>query len=111
MLKKAELDKLIAKFEKEYDTAFMNYQETGITRYETKARRAEEMADALIMARDAAEDHSKLLTYRSALYGWAVKVRNIHRSGDSAEGLLREIVSFARMQGLIEKEEDMHDYS
>lgn len=105
MPSKAELDKLIAKFEKEYDTAFMTYQETGITRYETKARRAEDMADALIMARDAAENHDRLLSYRSALYGWAIKARALLKSGDSADGLLKEIVSFARLQGLIGKED------
>ncbi len=56
-MNKEELKNLADKYRKKADTAFQNYQETGVTQYGSSFRRNEELADALRMAADAADEH------------------------------------------------------
>lgn len=101
---KKKLEQLIAKYEKQAATQFDNYQETGITRYETAYRNAQDLADTLHMALNASDDHAALLHYRSQLSmlaGEAVRAD----TPEAKDKVLRSLVSFARMQGLIGQEE------
>lgn len=44
---KKKLMELAERYQHKADTAFQNYQETGITRYDTARRNNEDMAEAL----------------------------------------------------------------
>lgn len=58
---KKKLMELAERYQCKADTAFQNYQETGITRYDTARRNNEDMAEALRMAASAKEDHDRMI--------------------------------------------------
>lgn len=100
ILENEKLDKLIDKFTRQAERQFQNYQETGLRRYEKAYEDATDMADSLQMARDAADDHTKMLNYRFYIYSWAIEAQRVTDQA-GAEKLLKGIVSAARMHGLI----------
>ena len=55
---KEKLMELAERYQHKADTAFQNYQETGITRYDTARRNNEDMAEALRMAASAKARYS-----------------------------------------------------
>ena len=61
---KKKLMELAERYQHKADTAFQNYQETGITRYDTTRRNNEDMAEALRMAASAKEDHDRMIHLR-----------------------------------------------
>lgn len=61
---KKKLMELAERYQCKADTAFQNYQETGITRYDTARRNNEDMAEALRMAASAKEDHDRMIHLR-----------------------------------------------
>ena len=103
---KERLEKLIAKYENQAARQFDNFQQTGITRYETAYRSAEDLADTLRMALNASDEHTALLHYRGQLSifaGDAVRAD----TPEKKERVLKNLISFARMQGLIGAEEKL----
>lgn len=64
---KKKLMELAERYQRKADTAFQNYQETGITRYDTARRNNEDMAEALRMAASAKEDHDRMIHLRGVL--------------------------------------------
>lgn len=64
---KKKLMELAERYQCKADTAFQNYQETGITRYDTARRNNEDMAEALRMAASAKEDHDRMIHLRGVL--------------------------------------------
>lgn len=62
-----KLMELAERYQRKVDTALQNYQETGMTRYDTALQNNEDMADALRMAASAKADHDKLIYLRGAL--------------------------------------------
>ena len=106
---KEKLRELAERYQKKADAAYDAYQESGITRYDTARRNSEEMADALRMAADAADDHMALVHMRGTVSLLAVEARRAARSGDEDEmrKALRSMVSYAEGCGLIRKEEEV----
>lgn len=103
---KAELERLAEQYQHKADTAYQNYQETGVTRYNAVRRKSEDMADALRMAANAAEDHAKLIHLRGALSQLAGKADRIAWAPEEQkDALTREVIGgllvTARMEGLI----------
>ena len=97
---KKELEKLVEKYEAKAAKAFDDYQQTGMTRYETAYHNAQDLADSLRMALDASDDHHALLHFRSnlsMLAGEAAKAR----TPEEKDKVLKQLVSLARMNGLI----------
>ena len=90
---KKKLMELAERYQCKADTAFQNYQETGITRYNTARRNNEDMAEALRMAASAKEDHDRMIHLR----GEEDRPRKM-------QAVLGELLSAARMQGLIRDE-------
>ena len=64
---KETLKKMIDQADQKAEQAYMNYQETGIRRYEREYQKAEDLADALRMALSAYDDHTKLVALKAEL--------------------------------------------
>ena len=56
---KKKLMELAERYQCKADTAFQNYQETGITRYDTARRNNEDMAEALSVLLDTDTSRAK----------------------------------------------------
>ena len=83
-----KLLELAERYQRKADTAFQNYQETGITRYDTARRNNEDMAEALRMAASAKEDHDRMIHLRGVLsqLAWrAAEAKPCQRRGAASE--------------------------
>ena len=97
-LTKAELTKLADKYRTKADAAYYNYQETGTARYDRERRNAEDMAEALQAAANAAEEHNALQSLRAEFVWQAQQADYALAMGADRETLaaiLRNIISFA----------------
>lgn len=109
-MKREELEKLADGFQKKADTAFQNYQETGMSRYASTARRNEDLADAMRMAAGAADEHHAYISMKSMMANFACRAKMITSSEtdekreELTQALVRDIVSYGRLVGLIGKE-------
>lgn len=90
------------------DTAYKNYQDSGDSRYYRTKNRAEDIADALQIALDSADDHNRMLDLRSSLGVLANKAQRIidNARGDpydpvDVQDLLLTVIAEARVRGLI----------
>lgn len=106
---KKKLMELAERYQHKADTAFQNYQETGITRYDTARRNNEDMAEALRMAASAKEDHDRMIHLRGVLSQLAWRAAEANRASEEErprkmQSVLGELLSAARMQGLIRDE-------
>lgn len=106
---KKKLMELAERYQHKADTAFQNYQETGITRYDTARRNNEDMAEALRMAASAKEDHDRMIHLRGVLSQLAWRAAEANRASEEErprkmQAVLGELLSAARMQGLIRDE-------
>ena len=90
---KKKLMELAERYQCKADTAFQNYQETGITRYDTARRNNEDMAEAL-------RGVLSQLAWRAAEANRASEVDRPRKM----QAVLGELLSAARMQGLIRDE-------
>lgn len=97
-INKDELGRLAARYQVKADRAYMNYQETGISRYDRERRNNEDMAEALRMAISAADDHM-VLGHLRAEFVWlaseADKALAENDSRDKLAGILESLVSAA----------------
>lgn len=105
-MNKAELEKLIDRYGRKAEVAFQNFQETGMTRYDTARRNAEDMADALSMALGAEADHSACISMRCSISLWATKAKAVStmdtdKKAQESEAILSEIIAFACMHNLV----------
>ena len=66
-MKKEELWAMAAKYEAKAERAYMNFQSTGISRYDKARREADDLASALRMAAEAKETYSALVGLRGAI--------------------------------------------
>ena len=101
---KKKLMELAERYQCKADTAFQNYQETGITRYDTARRNNEDMAEA-----SAKEDHDRMIHLRGVLSQLAWRAAEANRASEEErprkmQAVLGELLSAARMQGLIRDE-------
>lgn len=84
--------------------AYRNYQETGISRYNRDQRNAEELANAFRAAANAVEEHEELIGMRGELCLLANRAQKADTE-EKARAVLKELVSYARMMGLVREEE------
>lgn len=105
---KKNLMKLADSYRKKADAAYQNYQETGITRYYNIYHRNDDLADALQMAANAADEHAALIAIRAELAHFAFraamatsKCRTEPEKAELAAALASDIVTYGRMHGLI----------
>ena len=77
---KKKLMELAERYQRKADAAFQNYQETGITRYDTARRNNEDMAEALRMAASAKEDHDRMIHLRGVLSQLAWRAAEANRA-------------------------------
>lgn len=107
-MKKKELEKLADSFQTKADTAYQNYQETGISRYSSTARRHEKMADAIRMAAEAADEHYAYISLKLEMSNLASRAKRVKASSDEKErtelvdALVRDMIACGRLYGLIE---------
>lgn len=106
---KAELEKLADQYQKKADKAYYDYQETGVTRYDTARRKNEDLAEAMRMAAAAKDDHEKLIHLRASILALVGKAESIrYAAEDQKEARMKDIVnellSLARLSGLIHTE-------
>ena len=106
---KAEITALAEHWQDKAYLAMDRYQESGLARYNREREQAEDMAEALRIAANAADDHSKLISLRGAVYCLAVKA---HAAVDALDApdrasdrdiltdLARNIISTARLYGV-----------
>ena len=106
---KVEIIALAEKWEAAAQRAEARYQDSGAARHLREKEQAEDLAAALWMAADAADDHEALIGLRSALNGLAAKAHaalDALPAADRADDrtiltdLARSIISDARVYGV-----------
>lgn len=89
-----ELEKLADRYQRKADRAFESFQETGIRRYDTERNNAEDLADALRMAANAADEHHNYIHMRCMVAGYVALAKEINMSGTKAtdrEKMVKEL--------------------
>lgn len=106
---KVELITLAERWQAKADRAMERYQEDGLARHNREREQAQDLADALRVAANAADDHSELISLRGAVYCLAVKA---HAAVDALDApdrasdrdiltdLARNVISTARLYGV-----------
>ena len=84
-MNRERIEKLCEQHRKKADRNFRNYQETGEPRYERESRTAEEIADALSVALDHAEEHDKYICLKIAVADLARKAEDLLHEGDRSK--------------------------
>lgn len=108
---KEELREHAKRWQAKADRAFERYQETGTQRYYREYTNAEDMADALKMAADAADASAANIHIKAQLANFAYKAWLIGHTDEESErtkktkDLLAELVSFGVMEGVIRNDE------
>ena len=106
---KLEIIALAEKWEAAAQRAEARYQDSGAARHLREKEQAEDLAAALWMAADAADDHEALIGMRAALNGLAAKAHaalDALPAADRADDrtiltdLARSIISDARVYGV-----------
>lgn len=106
---KVELIALAERWQTKADRAMERYQEDGLARHNREREQAQDLADALRVAANAADDHSELISLRGAVYCLAVKAHAAvdaldapDRAGDRdiLTDLARNVISTARLYGV-----------
>lgn len=101
---KAELEALAEKYAAKAEKAYQNYQETGISRYSREYQNAEDLFFAFQAAANAAEEHAALLGMQTVMHNLAGRAQKADTE-EKARAVLKELVSYARMMGLVREEE------
>ena len=81
---------------------WMNFQETGETKYDTRARAYEELVDICDLALAAADDHYKKVRFQAYLVELAMKADRLLHAGvdeDAAKAFLRNTVVAGELAG------------
>lgn len=100
---RSELEKLAERYQQKADRAFENYQDTGLRRYDTERNNMEDLADALRMAANAADEHNAYVGMRGAFVGLVTIAQEIELAADEesreelADKLVKDLLSYGRM--------------
>ena len=94
---RASIEKLRDEFAKKADTAWRNYQETGLGRYETARIRNEDLQEALTAALDAKENTDLARSLKAEMVDLAYRAERALHSDGSAESVLKSLVSYASL--------------
>lgn len=100
-----ELYALAEKYQARADRAYQNHQKTGIARYDRDHRNFEDLAAALRMAAEAADEHMKLIRMRVEVSNLAGLAQCAEDDPVQLETLRRSLLIVARSHDLIGKEE------
>ena len=108
---KKKLMKLADGYRKKADTAYQNYQETGATRYYNSYHRNDDLAEALLIAANAADEHTALTAIKAEMAHFAFraamatsKYRTESEKAELAAALASDIAASGRMHGFISGE-------
>ncbi len=103
VLSKEKMEKLAERYEMRAATAYDKYQQTGIQRYDRERHNAEDLADALRMAADAHEDHTRMIEYKGTLANLGFKAAALLDETDVTKllKLAEQVVAAARIYGLV----------
>lgn len=106
MLSKDALNAMADKYQAKADAAYEKYQDTGAQRYNNEQWRNEELADALRVAANAAEEHNLMIAYRADLTRLAQMAEQATEQNDQAllKQLATETVGYGQMHGLIRRD-------
>lgn len=104
-MKQADIWKMAEKFQAKADKAFQNYQETGLTRYDTEYQRNDDVAAALRVAAGAADTATALVSIKGDLHMLGnAAARHItnesYKDPEKMRVFLADIVAVARTHGL-----------
>lgn len=108
---KAELETLSERWRNKSESALERYQETGTQRYYREYCNAEDLADALKMAAEAADTSAANIHIKAQLADFAYKAWLIGHTDEESEkikktkDLLAELVSFGVTEGVIRNDE------
>lgn len=96
ILEEAKLKKLIAEHEKKAEEAYMNYQSTGYSRYETAQQKHEDWVDTLNALLYSAANARIARMLKTNVRAWATTIENLKDKTDEEkqeeiEKLLEEI--------------------
>lgn len=100
---RSELEKLAERYQQRADRAFENYQDTGLRRYDTERNNMEDLADALRMAANEADEHNAYVGMRGAFVGLVTIAQEIELAADEesreelADKLVKDLLSYGRM--------------
>ena len=106
---KVEITALAEHWQAKADRAMDRYQESGLPRHNRGREQAEDLANALRIAANAADDHDELISMRGAVCCLAVKahaavdalaVPDRAADRDILTDLARNIISTARLYGV-----------
>ena len=108
---KKKLIKLADGYRKKADTAYQNYQETGATRYYNSYHRNDDLAEALLIAANTADEHTALTAIKAEMAHFAFraamatsKYRTESEKAELAAALASDIAAYGRMHGFISEE-------
>lgn len=99
-MNKSKLYELADKYYRKAAQQEQNYQETGLTRYDTARRNAEDLADAITMAANAADEHGTLISLRYSMTRLA-NMAVMANDEAALEKLKQELLAEARLHGLV----------
>lgn len=106
---KVEIAALAEHWQAKADRAMDRYQESGLPRHSRERDQAEDLANALRIAANAADDHDELISLRGAVCCLAVKAHAAIDALDTPDrasdrdiltDMARNIISTARLYGL-----------
>lgn len=106
---KVEIVALAEHWQAKADRAMDRYQESGLARHNREREQAQDLADALQIAVNAADDHNSLINLRSTVYCLAIKAHAAIDALDAPDraadrdiltDLARNVISTARLYGV-----------
>ena len=103
-MKREDIEILAERYQAKADRAYQNYQETGIKRYDRENCNNEDLASALRMAANSADDAQALSNLRVTLGSLASRAKRLMEhpyEEKSIKDYLMEVVAEARIRGLI----------
>ena len=103
-MKREEIEALAERYQAKADRAYQNYQETGIKRYDREYCSNEDLASALRVAANSADDAQALSNLRVTLGALANRAKRLMAQPyeeKAVKAFLQEVVTEARIRGLI----------
>ena len=103
MNNKETIEKLIEKNQKISDRNYMNYQQSGVSRYLRAHEKAEDIIDICRLALGASDDHQMVGILKSYISEWGSRAVSLLHHGEydkDIESLLKDLKATALMYGL-----------
>jgi hypothetical protein len=96
------LRKMMTYWDAKAKKAFDTYQETGAARYNREREKAEDLADALRIAFNAADDHYKAVCLKHELAEIVSLAEQCEITGDGKlkDELVKKTLTYGRMNGI-----------